>query len=238
VTTLIHLHIPRTGGITVSRLLRTAYRGRVIVDYRDLEDFRKQTAMCSDIALVVGHSFWGLHEFLPGATYFVVLRDPVARVLSLYDFIRTQRAHRRYAEFNSRKLEEILSVPGIERKLLANGQVRQLIGPQAEGAAMGEAELERAWSNLCLSDVVIAFTDQLANGLAQLSERVGIPIGMPTKTRNASPRSNVSDEGRRRIELLNQWDRELYSRARERFAKDVPQGAELREPRADISGRK
>jgi len=235
VTTVIHLHIPRTGGITVSRLLRSAYLGRSVLDYRDLEGFREQMARSQDVALVLGHSFWGLHEFLPDAVYFVVLRDPVARALSLYDFIRTQEVHRRYAEFNRRSLSEILCDAGAERRVMANGQVRQLVGPEAEGAAMGEAELERAWSNLCRENVVVAFTDQLASGLTKLSERVGVPIPVPTKARNASPRSTVSQEDRDRIEVLNCWDRALYSRARDRFGDIAERSIDLRAPRASLS---
>ncbi len=89
---LIFLHIPKTAGTTLNRIIDWQYDPRVIftVDphrirptinhfYALPEERRRR------LQVVRGHPPYGVHELLPqGAIYTTSLRDPVARLVSSY----------------------------------------------------------------------------------------------------------------------------------------------------------
>ena len=65
-TTVLHLHIPRTGGISVSRALTAALGDRRDRAHREPADLRAALARGADVGLVSGHFHWGMHELLRG----------------------------------------------------------------------------------------------------------------------------------------------------------------------------
>src|SRR5438093_1903064 len=92
---LIFLHIPKTAGTTLNRIIEwqyspfeiftmDPYRIRATPErLKTLPEGRRRR-----LRVVRGHMFYGLHQCLPqGATYMTMLRDPVARVMSAYYFI-------------------------------------------------------------------------------------------------------------------------------------------------------
>src|SRR5947208_10260939 len=98
---LIFLHIPKTAGTTLNRILERQYSPLAIFTmdpYRirataerlkRLPERRRRR-----LRVVRGHLFYGIHESLPqGATYITLLREPVARFLSSYYFILRRPLH-------------------------------------------------------------------------------------------------------------------------------------------------
>ena len=98
---LIFLHIPKTAGTTLNRIIEwqynplsiftmDPYRIRATVDrLKTLSEQRRRR-----LQVVRGHLFYGVHELLPqGATYITMLREPVARFLSSYYFIQRRPFH-------------------------------------------------------------------------------------------------------------------------------------------------
>ena len=92
---LIFLHIPKTAGTTLNRIIEwqyspfeiftmDPYRIRATPErLKRLPERRRRR-----LRMVRGHMFYGVHECLPqGATYITMLRDPVPRALSAYYFI-------------------------------------------------------------------------------------------------------------------------------------------------------
>src|SRR5438876_9418941 len=98
---LIFLHIPKTAGTTLNRIIEwqyspfaiftmDPYRIRATAErLKRLPEGRRRR-----LRVVRGHLFFGIHEFLPqGATYITMLREPVARFLSSYYFILRRPLH-------------------------------------------------------------------------------------------------------------------------------------------------
>ena len=217
--TVLHLHIPRTGGTSVSRALRSALRDRRVVLSASRQDLREALQDGADVGLVSGHFYWGMHqELLADYVYFIVLRDPVERVKSLYDYIRGLPTHSSHQLFAKTRLEDLLEQPE-HRLSLSNGQVRPVGGLHPARGSMGEAILERAWENLNREETVVGFTDRIAEGLAQLGHRLHRSIPPLAKTMNRSTDRTPADAALdARILALNELDMELFRRARERFA--------------------
>ena len=101
-STLVFLHIHKTAGTSLrGLLLRQFAAGRVHL--MDQHYFRVQQAVDAlaareveerrRIDLLVGHVAYGIHALLPRpSTYLTVLREPVARTLSEYYFVRSAPA--------------------------------------------------------------------------------------------------------------------------------------------------
>jgi hypothetical protein len=219
----LHLHIPRTGGISAGRGLAAALGGREIIRSNKRSDVVAALERGADVGLVSGHFPWGLHELFPEHVYFTALRDPVERSRSLYDYIRVVTVHPRHKLFSAHSLEELLRKPK-ERRFFSNGQVRQIGAWQRGLEPMSASIMERAWENLCRENAVVTFTDKIDEGLRLLSGRIGRPIPPHRKTMNKAQRSPIKDGVLDDLRSLNEFDIELYRRAREKFAPLLPAG--------------
>lgn len=105
---LIHLHIPKNAGTTLSRAIKLSILGRsparwlaqhrVLGLYRvhpwekRIDAINASPAAQRDARFFEAHCAFGVHELLPGPhRYFTVLREPVDRALSIYHYARQQR---------------------------------------------------------------------------------------------------------------------------------------------------
>ncbi len=98
---LIFLHIPKTAGTTLNRIIEWQYSPLAIFTmdpYRIRATAERLKRLPEGhrrrLRVVRGHLFYGIHEFPPqGATYITMLREPVARVLSACYFILRRPLH-------------------------------------------------------------------------------------------------------------------------------------------------
>jgi hypothetical protein len=93
--TLIFIHLPRTAGTSLRRALEGRFEPEeslFVYDHRSWAVPRSRVAGLDPerlrrARLVYGHAPFGLHRALPGRSrYLTVLRDPVERVVSHYQF--------------------------------------------------------------------------------------------------------------------------------------------------------
>jgi hypothetical protein len=168
---------------------------------------------------VTGHLPWGLHEHVPRpCVYAVMLREPTARLVSLWRFVRHFRAHA------WRKRTRGLSLAEFCRCGMAdadNGMVRWLAGRSDVGAGRSkrpvtDADLEAAKEHLA-GFAAVGFVDAFDAGLAQFAvtfgwRRTGWTRKMVGRTWPKPSKDDLAE-----AHELNKWDFDLYAWARERF---------------------
>ena len=122
--TLIFHHIPKAGGTTLNAILRQNYKPRRMINIYDTEkcstwqEFLSMPAEAKQrLQAVVGHMPFGAHRELPdGSQYITFFRDPVKRVVSLYQYVFRKKDHYLYAQAQEERfsMERFLEVAPAE----------------------------------------------------------------------------------------------------------------------------
>lgn len=176
------------------------------------------------LRLIEGHTIFGLHRCLPGpSTYSTLLREPVARVISGYGYIRRRPRHPLYALSHKLPLDEFLR-SGVALQL-DNGQTRAIAGDTTTAFGACTAELvEAAKRNIEEHFAVVGLTERFDESLLLMRRAFGW-TNMHYVPANVSRRSKSSREldvrTRRVIEELNQLDVALYEWTRERVGATI-----------------
>jgi hypothetical protein len=234
--TVIFLHIGKTAGSTMRRILRRQFSQSQVLDltqkipdptYRlrregmpDLFAAMPETERARP-RLIMAHTIYGLHEHVPRpSTYVTLLRDPVKLVISLYGFILRRPGHRIFDEVAGAELsleEFVRSGVSLEAD---NSQVRALAGDRT--AAFGEVDdamLERAKAHIEERVRWLGFVERFDDGLVALQRTFGwtntyyIPVNVAASRSRTAPDPAVIEA----IRDQNRFDIELYRWANERM---------------------
>jgi hypothetical protein len=233
---VIFLHIGKTAGTTLRQILGRQYRGKdiLLLRNRPLREARDPSRLTREgtieqfaalpeadrerPSLIMGHTIFGLHEHLRRpATYFTLLRDPVALTISQYTYIRRNANHPLHAEAKARSLVDYVT-SGITLET-DNSQTRALAGDRTVPfGACSASMLERAQANVEGWFAVVGLVERFDGSLLLLQEAFGWrdPFYVPANV-SASGRSPASDDVRTAIAEQNHLDVRLYAWAEERF---------------------
>ena len=219
---VIFLHAPKTGGTTLVRIIeRQCAPGSVLSLYDSSygEELAAYPAEEIDrVRAIAGHFYFGVHQFIARpSTYITLLRDPVARVISHYHFVRRSPGHYLYAAANELSLSEFVVACGADEP--NNDQTRLLAGPyQTEGTSPNaDNMLAAARRNLREHVAVVGTTEEFDRSLLLMRRTFG--WGRPFYVReNVSKKPErseaISPDTRRVIETYNALDIDLYEEAR------------------------
>lgn len=228
-TTAIFLHIPRTAGTTLHRIIERQYPPEEIFfiqsndPFVDVGEFKALSEeQRAGIRMLKGHMPFGLHESIPGpSTYFTILRDPIERVISLYYFILRAPQHYLYDTIMS---ENMSLQTLLERKIpvmMNDGQVRMISGTWGN-LGFGECNrdvLEIAKKNLREYFAVVGIAERFDETLFLLKETFdwqnNIEYQRCNVTQNRPSKRDFSQEALHTIAQANQLDIELYKYAKE-----------------------
>jgi hypothetical protein len=227
---VVFLHIGRTGGTTLGRILAHGLPRDSIftVDSARREDSLRELGGLPDAArerlrLVRGHVWFGVHELLlPPVTYVTLVRDPVHRLLSHYHYVLTRPYHELHDEVTRRRLSFVdYARSGISPEL-DNWQTRVLAGETH--VPIGECDaamLERAKANVERWFAVAAPLERFDEAVVLCRRRLDWAVAAPFAPRNAAPgrrhRAELTPAELQAAVGTNLLDLELFSWACERF---------------------
>jgi hypothetical protein len=220
----IFLHLPKTGGSTLHRLMERQYPKGTIYTIglpipERLEVFKAlPESERARIRMLRGHMEFGLHEWLPRpAIYTTILREPLARTLSHFS--------RALSRGRTRGMDLVAFLDSGVRVDLDNGQTRWLSGngfvPYGQ---VTRDMLERAKAHL-ESFAVVGLQDRFDETLVLMADALSWRRHLVARSANVTP-------GRRSLEELtaaerdalarrNELDQELFEFARGLFERQV-----------------
>ena len=188
---LVFIHLPRTGGTTLERVLERKYRSRVISAETLWEPLSSVAELPDEVkerALVVqGHLHHGVHDYLPrDCDYITILREPVARVVSMYRFIRGNPKHWLHEELvrSGASLAEFVRAgmdPGVD-----NHQTRLIAGIGAGDFGRAQAELDASALALAKQNLdgfkAVGLTERFDESFIMIRRALGwrLPVYMST----------------------------------------------------------
>jgi len=223
---LIFLHIPKTAGTTLNRIIEWQYnplsiftvdphRIRATVQrFRTLSEDRRRR-----LRVVRGHLFYGIHEYLPqGATYITMLREPVARLLSSYFFILRRPLHPLHRKLKKEKL----GVKGLIA-LTPNSQNLQcrFIAGIGKTGVCDRSVLENAKEHLSRSFRVVGISERFEESLLLIATKFQWSLCYYEDRKVARNRSVVEPDVVEAIRQHNSLDLELYDFGMKLFEEDL-----------------
>ena len=229
--TVIFLHIPKTGGITLQHILQRCYRRDQVYSFKDpgrdsqIEAFKRLAPEKREAyRLIQGHLSFGFHRHLSGnSTYITFLREPIARMLSFYYYAKSHPEHYLYSVLKDdhRDLKMLLKERIPMTHEWFNLQTSMIAGDEWKNPerAADRAALERAKENL-RNHFLVGLTEEFDASLQLLSHRFGWHVKSYTRknvTRGKPPVETLDLETRTFLEEANALDTELYQFGRELF---------------------
>lgn len=202
---LIFLHIPKTGGITVSSTVENFIPQRglgVGRFYSTHSDYRQVLTRFSSVS-----------EMFQKCKVFTFLRDPIDRVISEHKFVMSKHQGRNLflsIHHLPRNQDPLYSVKNEMCKILSG---LNRADPEA-------AHLEKA-KNFIDHCFFVGISEEMENSLAILCHKLGFPNPTYISQFNATFSEEIfSDQIRQEIAERNWADIELYQYAKKRFEKD------------------
>jgi hypothetical protein len=250
--TLIFLHIPKTGGISLrDTLLASCVPDRVFRILHPIDDQNALAALPSSeraaFQMVEGHMYYGVHELIPRpCAYLTILREPLARIRSFYSYVRRNDWHHLHARIHQESLSLADSFRVGLTVELDNFMTRALTGLHNIHVPFGgvtEAMFHEARAHLD-SCAVVGTTDRMPLLYAMLSRVLGLVAGTPPHLNGSTPEqlgAAADDELRALILRHNRFDQLLYEHARRiadrraTLAQEPPGVITVRRPAAPAS---
>ncbi len=221
---LIFLHVPKSAGTTLNRLIEWEYP---LFDIYSIDPvfFRWSWAHLQRLSekrlkrtrVFKGHMLFGLHEILPQpATYITVLREPVDRVVSAFYFMRNYKLHPLYWKFRweNWSLEDF-----VRRSPRDNVQCKIVAGAEYEEPCTAEI-CERAKENLVRYFSVVGLSERFEESLALMKLRFGWKLRRYSSFNVTRTRPKKEDLPRSALDLIaekNSFDVSLYELAAKVF---------------------
>jgi len=220
--TLLFMHIPKTAGTTLrATMIKNYKRSEIAYIYPDPPGFPVRNlrdlplSQRAQFRLVVGHFQYGMHnEVTNDYWYFTIVRNPVARVWSQYQFLVEFKDPLIVRNGNVKSLQEVLE--GRVTANVDNLMVRCFAGVNETkfppGSIDGEV-YELAKHNLENAFVYVGQQERLGEAYAFLQEKLGWSWSLPPETINRgsyASREQMDEVKAGLIRRFNSWDVKLY----------------------------
>jgi len=248
---MIFLHIPKTAGTTLSRIIRIKtglWPLRHLMNhsrtfgYYQINPIEKRLEYIQSlpdhqqrqIKLFQGHFGFGVHHQLPRPSFYVtILRDPIERVISSYYQLRRGRPEDALAKDMS--FEEFLTCDkDFGRFHVDNGQVRSIIGTDGNPDpspfnTLGPEALEKAKHNIAKHFAFVGLSERFDESALLLKQILGWKHCHYASANIAPNRKKLEEFPAHVIEKareLNQLDIALYEHVAAQFDAMIQQQGE------------
>ncbi|WP_413171246.1 sulfotransferase family 2 domain-containing protein [Anabaena azotica] len=223
---IIFLHIPKAGGTTINGIINQQYRKNCTFRFDGIENRYKLAELeqyqRSKLKLIRGHFAFGLHEFLScPAKYFTLLRNPVSRTISHYNYLC-----RSSSLPNHEKVKEMSLKNYILSDLSNNNlQTKMLFGLSNVPAYSDEEILTTVKQNLENQFSVVGLVERFDETLFFLKQafnwRVPLYIQQNITPQHQHIQNNVDNNIIDIIKEKNSLDLELYEYAQKQFEHQI-----------------
>lgn len=221
---VLFTHVPKAGGTGLKQAMTRAY-GRHFTDHHPtmnnvVDAVAADRVDPRDILALSSHMPYGFHRRIEGLSArrvlpFTVVRDPLKRMVSYYNFVTTFRPHRLHSATRDMDINAFfrhLMTEGVGE--ISNGQCRLVSGNADRSAEAAIRVLESEYFAFGPLDLHSELLDSLRSTL-------GWPIQPTTDdAANSSPKragvSDMDDEIRAELEARNTEDLALYATLTER----------------------
>jgi len=220
---IIFLHLPKNAGTTMNSILKKKYSKKEIfqIGYNEsgiwnLNEFKELSQYEKDeIKFLTGHFNFGLHEhFSNRFEYITMMRNPVERTISFYNYVKRLKDHRLLDVVKNKSLLEC--VTEIKDFDVVNGQARKLSGTNDESLM-----LKKALENIEQHFTFVGIQENFEESMILLNDKVNLKIRTLNHLNRAGLNSEIDNELIMEIEKQNQIDIELYNIMKNRFFEDL-----------------
>jgi len=230
---LIFVHIQKCGGMTIQRMLRRRYGPslpsrlwkKILGDdgEKSLEDYTHADRWMQ------GHHCFGVHRVLPKPfAYFTMLREPISRLVSLYNFSKRNPTAYYHGYASSMTVDEFIAE--CELHELNNGQVRFIAGSddnrfinRTPFGECGENLLQRAVQNIENHFFHVGVLDRFDKSILTIGKKLNWPNSLYLRRnvgKEKSEKEVPSEKAVDKAKDLNQLDMRLYKNQKERVEKE------------------
>lgn len=231
----IFLHLHKSGGTSLMNCIDLNYSKNNIhvidgADYRNsYEKFKNESdSNRRKIDLLRGHHFFGSHYYLrSNAVYFTMLREPISRLCSLYNFLIEIKLYKEINDFNMSFgdfLESGLAMAA------DNGMTRMLTNNDFDKIPNGEVQMnlaEQSIININNKFIAVGITEEFETSLKLFKQKLNWTSTPKFRIDNKTTKKKISNEEvynffeknkdmRRFIEA----DLKVYAYAKEIFLKE------------------
>jgi hypothetical protein len=220
---LLFLHIPKSGGTTLSKILTRQYADRHFYFYkygwgkRSLAEFSQldEADEARESKIVRGHFCFGLHQYLPGPSrYITMLRDPVDRAISHFYYVARSPDHPQHRQVVEQRLTLHQFLQDGMAKEIQNFQTLAIAGINVQDMNQPTAaDLQQAIANLRQHFVAVGTTERFDDTLILMQAILGWSAPVYVKqnvTLDRPAASDIPQETQQLIRDLNPYDVELY----------------------------
>ena len=224
---LIFIHIPKTAGSTLGHPLHRQYsRSEIfLIDGRNpkksIEYFKSlPNGAKSQYLCISGHMPFGLHEFINGpAVYATILRDPISRVISLYNHHYLNKI---VLSKNMNLLDFVSSDLSTE---IYNDQTRRLSGKGDNDQVADKTPIDESIFNVAITNMemffpVVGLTEAFDESLLLMKDEFGWENIYYTKRKVAKFRPSHVELNSKIIDIISErnfYDIKLYIIAKQKL---------------------
>lgn len=220
---VIFIHIPKTGGTTLNKILINNYREYCNIYTTEANKILENisSARIDYLELLSGHFSFGLDQyFAKPCSYITLLREPVERIISHYYYVINSPNNYLYQEVKGKEIGLAEYVKGYLSAELNNHQTRLISGmhPYPEQPVQVTAkDLKRAKQNIKESFVVAGITEMFPQSLFLMKKRYQwekASYQSENVNRNRPTQEEISPDIIKTIQNNNMFDLKLYQFAK------------------------